>query len=922
MKHLCCIRFFLFLLSLTAYLSASIDDKSAMVYYGNDIPYSMVGIHDYIILQPDHVNIASHGFKLYRDDIYAYVSIGEIESSQSYYRDISTEWVIGENSLWNAKVMDISSESYQRFMFEKVIEPLLEKGFKNIFFDTLDSYQIVAKSDQDRERYSKGLIRFINEFHHRYPKAKLIINRGFDIIDEVHDSIEAVLFESLFYGLSSKDLSYTKVSSSDRKWLKAQISKIQKYHKPIIVVDYLPPDSKMIDKTIKSIKSLGLIPYIADRDLVRFGKSSREAIKREVLLLYDDTQFADGTPEDDKIYSTAFLQLSMPLEYMGYIPSLKPISTWRQKPSDSDRYAGAVVWINGTYATKYPRKFEKIIIQIKDSGIKLLMLESMVEDMHSKLYKSLRITLKKLPEEISKKRKMSCDKSYIGFEIDPYIPSIDNLLTPKDSKAICTLHIGKLKSVISAITPWGGYVFDGALMTNINKSDLWIVNPFRLLKDTLRLQDIPIPDVTTQNGKRLLFVHIDGDGIMNRAEWNPQLFSGEVLNREIFTKYHIPISLSIIEAETAPQGLYPKLSKRLEEIAKEAYAMEHVEPATHTYTHPFYWKKIVNDSLDPKYRLKVKDYNFSVDREIRGSLNYINKRLSPKDKKAKMTFWSGDCLPTETTLEYMYQNNFLQMNGGDTTISNRDPWLSYIAPLGIKRGDYYQVFTGAQNENVYTNDWLGPFWGFKRVIQTFKLTNAPRRVKPIDIYFHIYSGSKKASLNALHKVFKWAIKQDVMPIYTSEYIPRVMDFYEVSMATVDKQWYIKGANTLDTIRISKDEYADIDSSQGVVGMKRYLDSRYIHLDHNRSRYILKIIKNSPNQNYLIDSNAHIVSHKIEVKSRELRFVGYAPIVLRYHLKDSCQLEAYPKPDKISEVNGTVDISYLKERDINVTIRCQ
>ena len=523
---------------------------------------------------------------------------------------------------------------------------------------------------------------------------------------------------------------------------------------------------------------------------------------------------------------------------------------------------------------------------------------------------------------MSKKREMICKDSYVGFEIDPYVPYVDNLLKPKDSKAICTLHIGRLKSVISAITPWGGYAFDGALMTNINKSDLWIVNPFKLLRDTLRLRDIPIPDVTTENGKRLLFVHIDGDGIMNRAEWNPELFSGEVLNSDIFSKYNIPISLSIIEAETAPYGLYPKLSKKLEEIARRSYEMDHVEPATHTFTHPFYWQKIINDNLDPKYRLQVKDYNFSIDRELRGSLDYINKNLVPKTKNAHMVFWSGDCLPTETTLEYMYQHNFLQMNGGDTTISNKDPWISYIAPLGIKRGDYYQIFTGAQNENVYTNDWLGPFWGFKRVIQTFKLTNAPRRLKPIDIYFHIYSGSKRASLNALHAVFKWSIKQDVMPIYTSEYIPRVMDFYEISMAMVDNRWYIKGAKALDTIRISKDKYVDIANSKGVVGMRRYLDSRYIHLDHNKSRYLLKIIKNNLGQNYLISSNAHIVSHKKDDEIEKFRFVGYVPISLSYHIKDGCRLKADPKPKSLSDINGTIDISYLKERDINVTIQCQ
>jgi len=164
---------------------------------------------------------------------------------------------------------------------------------------------------------------------------------------------------------------------------------------------------------------------------------------------------------------------------------------------------------------------------------------------------------------------------------------------------------------------------------------------------------------------------------------------------------------------------------------------------------------------------------------------------------------------------------------------NSSPWLSLIAPLGIKRGDYYQIFAGQQNENVYTNGWQGPFWGFRRVIQTFKLTDKPRRFKPMDIYFHFYSGSKRASINALREVFDWATAQDSIPIYTTSYIPKAMDFFYISIAKEREgereSYYIAGVRDLKSLRVEKDSFVDVKASKGVVGFNRYLKSRYIHL---------------------------------------------------------------------------------------------
>ncbi len=918
MKHLCCSKFLFFILFFTTSLLASLESKSAMVYYGKDIPYTLVGIHDYIIVQPDNVNVASHGFKSYRDNIYAYVSIGELEVNQPYYDHVDPKWIVAENKIWHSKVADISNSDYHEFLYTQVIEPKIAAGFKHFFFDTLDSYHIAAKTPKEKEKMRQGLIHFINTFSKRYPDAKLIVNRGFEVIDDIHQSLEAVLFESLFEGLSSKDLSYKSVSKSDRAWLMGKIKTIRQHDVPVIALDYVSIEKpELIHKTIKSIEALGLIPYVGDRDLMRIGNSSKNALKREVLLLYD------GSNLEHELYRVdfgVFQYLSTPLEYMGYVPILYDISSGTLSDEILQRYAGVIVWLNGDYALKKIKAFEEWIFKILQNNLRLLFLETLEPSVHSKIFEKLNIKTEQI-EIDQTKTKVTYDHDFVGFEIDPFITSQAYLFHPKDAKTLLQIQESEHNSTLAAITSWGGYVMSNALMTRISQNDLWTVNPFKLFKSALKLSSLVIPDPTTENGKRLFFVHMDGDGIMNRVEWNPERFAGEILYEEVFSRYHIPTSLSIIEAETASYGLYPKVSSEMEDISKQLFSLQHVEAATHTFTHPFSWNKIVNDSLDPAYHLKVKNYDFSLNREINGSLNYINTKLSPKEKPSRMTFWSGDCVPTETTLAYMYQNNFLHINGGDTTITNTNPWLSLIAPYGMRRGDYYQIYAGAQNENVYTNDWLGPFWGFKKVIQTFKLTNAPRRFKPIDIYFHTYSGSKRASINALHKVYQWAMKQDVMPIYTSEYIPKVMDFYTVSLANEGNRWLIKGTDALKTVRVSKEDHVNFNASSGAVGIKQYLSSNYIHLDQNRE-HLISLESVQRDQNYLIDANVALKSYEQSPKQRILDFKGHVPALLRYHVAQECKLSALPKADQRTEANSIVTLSYQKQKDLRVTVICR
>jgi len=918
MKLLCYNKFLLLFFTFGALLLASpTPNKSAIVYYGTNISYPMVGVHDYIIVEPNNIDVYRHGFDVYKEKMYAYVSIGEIDPDDPAYAKLDKKLIVGKNRAWKSYLLDLTNPVYKEFLFKEMIEPQIKRGFKNFFFDTLDSYQLIAKTQKQRAKNEAALVDIIHSFHKRYPHAKLIVNRGFEILDKIHSDITALLFESYYQGVGGKELGYKKVSQEDRKWLDTYLDKAKSYKLDIICVDYLPLDKIPSDgtKLLHTIEKKGFIPYVTTRELNSYGYSSKNPVKREILTLIDESK-------DDRIYLGAHLLGALPLEYQGYIQKLynidkKPLPTLEKM----QQYGGVIIWLTKPY--KKPVKLIDWIISLQKYNIKVVFMSDFFID-NPKLLEKLSIYFKNIEEKTNAQYKIITQDKIMGFEIEPPKNKMPYYLDIKKGSALYTVSNDRDKTTtLVALMPWGGFAVGQAAIVEISQDNFWTINPFLFLKKALHLKNIPIPDTTTQNGKRLLFSHIDGDGIMNRVEWDPKLFSGDTIYSDILTQYNIPISVSVIGAEINKNGLYPKLAPALQKIVKKMYALKNIEPATHTFTHPFFWNKIKNDDLDPKYRLKPKGYKFSLDYEIRGMLEEINNNFLPKTKypKAKTVFWSGDCIPTENILHYVYKNKILNINGGDTYISNMHPWLSYIAPMGLERGGYYQIYTGEQNENIYTNEWLGPYWGFKKVIQTFKLTDKPKRLKPIDIYYHLYSGSKRASLNALKYVYNWAIAQEVNPIFTSEYIPKVMDYYTASIAKItNDSYYVAGMNSLKTLRFDTLKFKEIQLNNNIAGYRKITQGNYLHIGTKKEVLIQK--KEAQNTPYLISSNGQIKElHRLS-KDFSLKLKAHVPLECSLYIPKECKVKVMPKSFTLKKRHKHFNIYYKNINEATIDVHCR
>ena len=891
-------------------LFASLSSKSAIVYYGKDISYSMVGIHDYIIVQPHLTNTYTHGFSLYKDQMYAYVSIGELDRTLDISKDIKKEWIVAENRAWKSDVLDLKNKEYQEFMFEKLIEPAHKKGFKNFFLDTLDSYELYSKTKEQRLANQEALVSFIKEFHIRYPNAKLIINRGFNIIDKVHELVQAVLFESYYHGLNGENLVYKPVSNKDREWLDIHIKKIKDYGLDVICLDYL--DLKNANEGLEladKILDRGMIPYVSTRDLKHYGISSKNAIKREIFTLVNESTL-------DVMEQGATVNTGAVFEYLGYMQKFHDVNKGLPDVESMLHYAGVVIWLQSNY--KHPKKLMTWIVKLKKKGIKVAFANTFGFTLSKEILSELGI---EVTTKAVLKKSIKYSDPMMSYEIDPPMSLSSLGVKSEHEKALLQYELvdGSI-STTAAITSWGGYALGDAFISTIGKDNIWVINPFEFFIQALRLKKLVVPDTTTHNAKRIFFTHIDGDGIMNRVEGDFGEYSGDVILNKILKVYDVPHSVSLIGAEVSPKGLYPKLSPTLMGIAKEMYALENVEPATHTFTHPFYWGMIKNNNLDKSYRLKPKDYNFSIESELSGSLEFLNNELNPK-REAKTVFWTGDCIPRTNVLAYIYAHGILNINGGDTTITKVTPWLSAISPMGLQRDEYIQVFTGAQNENVFTNDWLGPFWGFKLVTQTFELTGFPHRYKPIDIYYHLYSGSKQASVKALEYVFNWALSQDITPLFTSEYIPKVMDYYNISIANEGNKWLFSGMDSLKTLRIEQsDSEVNLQTSKSVLGFKKEEKRTYVSLDKG-SRHIVGLSKNNSQSAYLVSANAYKVTSLKSKNIDTLHFDSYVDLSVELYIPEACILESVPTFSKSEERGNILFLEYAGIKSAEITVVC-
>ena len=264
---------------------------------------------------------------------------------------------------------------------------------------------------------------------------------------------------------------------------------------------------------------------------------------------------------------------------------------------------------------------------------------------------------------------------------------------------------------------------------------------------------------------------------------------------------------------------------------------------------------------------------FNLEQEVTGAVKTFQS-LSPADKTVRLLQWPGDTGPFETAMAMVNKAGLLNINGGDSRFDGEYPSYSFVAPIGIKVKSALQIYASNSNEETYTDDWSDRFYGFRYLQATVKNTESPIRVSPFNIYFHMFSGQKQASLGAVKENLAFARTQDIIPITASEYADIAIGYFSTQIVREgERSWHIRNRGALQTLRF--DDAAglgvDFDASTGVLGQVFYQNNLYISLDPAVGDVHLFLFT-KPHKN-IYQQSAGFILLKVAGKIRRLRLAG-------------------------------------------------
>lgn len=743
-----------------------------------------------------------------------------------------TVWIARAPHTGTGAALDPASYVSQR------IAPLWMRGYRGFLLDTPEA---IASSEA---------------IHATYPGARLIVG-GDDALRAAYphaNVLYAVLGPPLVRGFTNGDDSRSihDVAAADRT-ARVDAARIfmRETHVPVLSLEICPRADRVCARaTAAQVVATGVTPYVtgAGRDIVGIG--AIEVLPRKVLIVQNRDA---GTPLDETL---GVRNLAMPLNYLGYDVEYTDLNAPLPADITPDRYAGVVAWIEGAEPVD-PAKWRRWIDARIADRVPVAFMGQFGFDAAQE--EGAALDLQPVPGPFTAPVSVATRDRMMDFEIDPKPDARDLVGMRVGSRSRVLLQLATAGGNVdaAAITPWGGYTLSPYTVVSLNGigQTRWAIQPLSFVTAALRLVQMPSPSVTTENGRRLFMTHVDGDGYASRVEFPGADYSGDALYRHIFTRYKVPMTLSVIEGEVGPSGLYPKLSPRLEALARQMFALPWVQIGSHTYSHPFQMADLdmttgarvsgANDvergnGGDTAFSLNIPAYTFNLDREISGSIHYIDSRLAPPGKRTEVLQWPGDCEPPAIAVRKAYAAGVQNINGGDTIIRKSVNSWTHIAPIGVDKGPgAYQVYAPNQDENVYTNNWLGPFYGFTQVLETYDMTEHPYRFKPIDLYYHMYSGTKIASLRALDQIYSTVLKQPVLPVYITDYTHKVLDWrsFAVSREIAGDAWIVRGNGEVRELHWPRNDVPDLRASQGVTGYAPGPDGTYIHIADGAARVV-------------------------------------------------------------------------------------
>lgn len=229
-----------------------------------------------------------------------------------------------KNGNWQSYFVDAGSPVWQEIVIENA-RKILDMGADGLFLDTVDSVDVDMNT-------MGGMVSLIKRLREEFPKAKLVVNRGFSVLEYVSQYIDGLMFESFNTTWDFVKNESVQLSDSANEYNISTavntVNKQRQYHYfPVFALDYInDSDDFLIQTYMDRSWTYDFISYFTtakELDLVYVFTETPQSKRGSIALVGEgDIAQTAGKPNGDTSEANlAYVKNKVTLEVDSYFSS-------------------------------------------------------------------------------------------------------------------------------------------------------------------------------------------------------------------------------------------------------------------------------------------------------------------------------------------------------------------------------------------------------------------------------------------------------------------------------------------------------------------------------------------------------------------------------------------------------------------------
>ncbi|MGE0253392.1 MAG: endo alpha-1,4 polygalactosaminidase [Alphaproteobacteria bacterium] len=207
--------------------------------------------------------------------VMGYASLGEVENWRPWFaRARDAGIVLDENRNWPGSFfVDVRSRAWQDIVLDTVVPNVMSQGFGGVFFDTLDNPPHLERTDPKRYAgMTRAAASLVEAVRLQYPQARLMLNRGYELLPLVGGAIDYALGESVYadWDFDKKAYRLVEHATYQEQVRLLQAARRQFPGLQVMTLDYWDPaDRAGLRRIYRAQRANGFSPYVATVELDR-----------------------------------------------------------------------------------------------------------------------------------------------------------------------------------------------------------------------------------------------------------------------------------------------------------------------------------------------------------------------------------------------------------------------------------------------------------------------------------------------------------------------------------------------------------------------------------------------------------------------------------------------------------------------------